>query len=318
MGRMVEDMKPQEAVDEYLRRLSTKLARPTLRALSYALSVFLRSFHMGNIADLQVEAVEVFVRDALIKEYSRSTANLYAVALRGFVKHLLADGKIDWTAANVARMDELLADLRPKRKSRLPKLPSPEDVDAIRAAAERSTLPTPFRERNIALIETLYSTGCRIDEVVRLKVKDIDLNNREARIIGKGDKERVVFFSPKAVNACILYWRVRRHTSSQGVYQGDPAFCRHDDGAAWKTKPFQHLTTQGARDVVLELAKVAGLSHFTPHSFRHYFATKMLEETSDLSIVQDALGHESPETTRVYAKVNPEIVRRAHKEVFGK
>lgn len=305
----------RESIDEYLTHLN-KLSPHTQRAYRNSLNAFAKSYHLIT-EDFQVEAVQVFVRDTLSRQYSRSTANLYAVALRGFVNHLLADNTIGWTPAQLARFESLLDDLKPKKKKRLPKLPSEDNVSFIRQQARAWGLTSPLQERNVALIEVLYSTGCRIDEVVSLRRRDIDTKQQQARVIGKGDKERVVFLSPAAVNACLRYWYARQVDRPTPPYDHDPAFARHDDGAG-KSKPWKRLTTQGARNVVLELAAKAEIEHFTPHSFRHYFATRMLRETNDLAMVQFAMGHESPETTKVYAKADPEMVRRAHKEVFGK
>ena len=307
-------MNIQEAYDGFIDRMAMKKMSPnTIKA--YRNAFFALADHVGSTVDckhLTPRDIEKFVTVTLRKNYSRSTGNLYAVAIKGFLKHLLARDLLpDWTPANLALAEEHLTALRAKKVKRLVRTPKDDDIQAIRSAAATSALPSPINERNPALVETLYSTGCRIDEVVRLRVKDIDLKNREAIVKGKGQRERKVFFSPQAVNTCLHYWRQRGD-----IRQDDPVFARHDDGAGKKVlKP---LTTQGARNAVLQLRDAAGLDKFTPHSFRHYFATKLLEETGQLDIVQEALGHSSPETTRVYAQTNPEIVRTAHKEVFGR
>jgi site-specific recombinase XerD len=215
---------------------------------------------------------------------------------------------VSWSPADTLKVEDRLSSLRPRRGKKLPRVPTSDDVQAVIAMAYESPLPSPVKERNIALVELLRCTGCRIHEIAALKVGDIDLKAREAIVSGKGRKERKVFLSPTAVNVCQQYWKARQDASPTA-----PVLARHDDGAGKRT---QAIGTAGLRRVVDQLAMLAGVKNFTPHKFRHRFASDMLEETSDLAMVQDALGHSSPETTRVYAQINPANIKRAHKELF--
>jgi len=171
------------------------------------------------------------------------------------------------------------------------------------------TYKSPRRERNIAVVEFLASTGCRNDEICKLKIKDITDDCTSAIVMGKGRKERRVFINQKTRDALRNYWLVR------GYREGNhPVFARHDTGIG---KKISHLTTASIRDIVNEVKMASGIENFSPHYFRHAFAIKALRETGNLALVQDFLGHASPSATRVYAKIYPDDLAAAHQKIFG-
>ncbi len=201
--------------------------------------------------------------------------------------------------------------------------------------------------RNIALLETLKCTGARVSEVVALSRGDLDATNRRALVVGKGQKERWVYFDTAAWQALQEYFSVRtrllaqanplssikpstsqpyrpsqpkragsNRSSNPRELAAQPLFARHDRGAGWKTiKP---LTTNAIRSVLWELVEQAELeTHITPHTFRHWFATRMLSQTGDLAVTQDLLGHADPGTTRIYAQVSETNKQKAFRQVFN-
>jgi len=157
-------------------------------------------------------------------------------------------------------------------------------------------------------VEFLKATGCRVGELVQLKVENVTLRSGEATVRGKGDKERLVYLSPAAVSALTAYWKARKDRAPRS-----PAFARHDDRAGKGRRGLKHLTTQTIRDVLKRLTAGTGI-HLTPHQFRHGFATTLLEETDSIAIVQKALGHVDPKTTMGYANVADTTVKRAVQE----
>jgi site-specific recombinase XerD len=179
-------------------------------------------------------------------------------------------------------------------------------LKAVKLYAEES----PRKERNIALIEVLASSGCRISEVINLNVQDIDRVNRTAIVTGKGSKQRRAWFSQSAMDALETYWKERGSTMAT-----DPVFLRHDKGTGSKV---QRMSPTTARNVVKQIAMVAGIdpNKFSPHYFRHAFAIRVLSETHDLALTQDLLGHADPAATRVYAKIYSEDMQRAHRDIF--
>jgi site-specific recombinase XerD len=193
-----------------------------------------------------------------------------------------------------------------------------------------------IRLRNIALLETLRSTGARVSEVCELKRGALDQQNQRARVVGKGSKERWIYFSPTAWEAIQEYLlergRAMIQIAGEQEPEGDPrkrgrgriaselalqpVFSRHDRGAGWKK--IKSLLPHAVETMLWNLVEESGLeASITPHKFRHWFATKMLAATGDLATTQDLLGHANPATTRIYAQVSERKKQEAHRLVFG-
>lgn len=244
------------------------------------------------------------------QDFSRRTLQVYLAALRYFIEWLTVQGLIAPDYAESVRISKAMRNVGRRKDRRFPKIPNDGHDRQMVEAAKEMAYPTPQRERNLAMIEFLFSSGCRAGELAGLRVRDLDLRERSALVTGKGEKERRVYFSSEAARALRVYFAARGH---QGA--GEPVFCRHDRGAGKKVK---QMTTETIRHVVRDVAMAAGIDphKFTPHAFRHAFAIRMLRETKNLALVQDMLGHEDPGTTRVYATIYPEELKAAHREVF--
>ena len=241
--------------------------------------------------------------------YSKKTIGLYTSSSRSFVRWLIIQGHMNPTQQEMIRFEMAYKDANQRRQDKLPRWPKRDDVERLLDAVKKLNEPSPRLERDIAIIEFLASTGCRNNEICQLKIENINPRDRSAVVVGKGDKERVVFFSVAALDALRVYWKARSDSSLSS-----PVFCRHDKGAGKKSKP---IGTASIRNIVKDVMKVAGVRKFSPHYFRHAFAIKMLRETQNLALVQDLLGHKDPAATRVYAKIYPDELRDAHHKVFG-
>ena len=164
------------------------------------------------------------------------------------------------------------------------------------------------------MLEALRSSGMRVGELVKMQRDDLDHRNHAARVTGKGDKQRIVYFDDIAWQSIQDYLKTRNDGERGRALYQLPVFARHDRRVGDKILP---LTTDTVRLVFNQLAKNAQIEiTMTPHSLRHAFATRVLEATSDLAMVQDMLGHASPETTRIYAKVSNKKMREAHRVAF--
>lgn len=192
----------------------------------------------------------------------------------------------------------------PNSPRRLPRAISVEDVERLLDAAGLGDGPVPLRDR--ALLELAYSTGARISEVVGLDVDDVDLDPRtaSARLLGKGDKERVVpvgSFAREAVEAYLV--RARPMLASAG--RGNAAVFLNTRGA--------RLSRQTAWAVLRQAARRAGIGDdVSPHTLRHSFATHMLAGGADVRVVQELLGHASVTTTQIYTHVTPDSLREVY------
>ncbi len=170
-----------------------------------------------------------------------------------------------------------------------------------------------WKVRDRAVLETLYSTGCRISELVSLDLSDLDLKNRAARVMGKGSKERNVFLGAEALAALRGYLAERqRH-----VRAGSAAADADAERALFLNQRGRRITDRGVRFVLSAYLRSANLGKkVTPHTFRHSFATHLLDRGADIRAVQELLGHASLSTTQVYTHVGLErlkkVYRRAH------
>jgi integrase/recombinase XerC len=167
-----------------------------------------------------------------------------------------------------------------------------------------------WKMRDRAVLETLYSTGCRISELVALNLSDVDLKNRTARVMGKGSKERNVFLGDAAVTALRDYMTMRGIHVKAG---SDTDTLR----ALFLNQRGGRITDRGVRFILGEyLARANFGKRVTPHTFRHSFATHLLDRGADIRAVQELLGHASLSTTQVYTHVGLEklkkVYRRAH------
>ncbi|MCM3413506.1 site-specific tyrosine recombinase/integron integrase [Metabacillus litoralis] len=181
----------------------------------------------------------------------------------------------------------------PKKEKRLPKALNIEELEMLREACKTN--------RQRALIEVLYATGCRLSEVQQLNQRDIDFNTQSCKVIGKGDKEREVYFSFKAI------YHLRKYLMNR----------LDDEQALFVTerRPFRRLSHRGIQREIGIIAKEAKLEkRVSPHTLRHTFATLTINNGADLVAVQHLLGHSDPSTTQGYAVLSEERKRQAHRK----
>jgi integrase/recombinase XerC len=300
---------------------ATTRAVNTARSYRNGLNVFAQFLESKKIplnSALDSLSIDYFIRFPgwLAGEgYSKKTIGVYISSAKFFLDWLVINGTLKPDYSETLRYDMAVKQVNKKRESRLPRTPDKGALEKILAVLSEWHMPDNNRERliamrNYAILWLLTSSGCRNNELVSLNVKDIDLPGRKAVVTGKGNKERKVFFNSTAAESIECYWSERG--KREKTY---PAFSRHDKGAG---KRVLRITTRSVQNIVDDVTAMAGLDKgsFTPHYFRHAFAITMLRETHDLALVQDLLGHSSPASTRVYAKIYPDDLERAHKEVW--
>jgi integrase/recombinase XerD len=205
--------------------------------------------------------------------------------VRAFYKYLVLD---DWLAESPADFLE-----PPKVGRKLPVVLSPEEIDAMISTIDRST---DEGERNVAMLETLYSCGLRVSELVGLKITHVHLNEQYVQVLGKGNKERLVPISQRALKHIQLYTNNIRNKLDITKQHRDTVFLnRYGRG----------LTRQSVFLFIKKAGLMAGIDKvISPHSFRHSFATHLVEAGADLRAVQEMLGHESITTTEIYTHLD--------------
>ncbi len=223
----------------------------------------------------------------------RSTARLLS-SLRRFYRYWLREGKIS--------LDPTADVASPTLGRGLPKSLSEQDVERLLSAPDTNTL-LGLRDR--AMLETLYATGLRVTELVKLGVTQIDLNAGIVRVTGKGQRERLVPLGEEALTWIEEYLRIARPDLLKGRVC-DSVFVTAR-GKAMTRQAFWHLikrhATRGAIDIVL-----------SPHTLRHAFATHLLNHGADLRVVQMLLGHSDLSTTQIYTHVARERLRSLHEQ----
>jgi len=254
------------------------------------------------------------------------TLHTYLAALVGWVNYLQVRGWLPFTPQELARFQDGAKRVRRNQRppDLLPHPPRAEEMKALVDAARRAPLRREddhrallAKLRDIAVVEVLRCTGLRVGELVKISRKQLDEEERAAWVVGKRGKVRRVYFDERAWSAMRRYLLERQvYDGGSGRPLGDlPVFARHDRRAGEKVLP---LTTESIQNIIRKLAERADLAAkgITPHALRHYFATRIYQTTGDLAVTQTALGHSSPNTTRIYAKLEDNAVRDAHRRAF--
>jgi integrase/recombinase XerD len=189
---------------------------------------------------------------------------------------------------------------QPKIGRKLPEVLTIEEIDALIAAID---LSKNEGHRNRAILETLYSCGMRVSELINLKFSDLYFDEGFIRVIGKGNKERLVPVSPQVQKEIELYQNhIRRHLE---ITKGHENF-------VFLNRRGSQLTRVMIFTIIKDLAKAIGLKKtISPHTFRHSFATHLIEGGANLRAIQDMLGHESITTTEIYTHLDQRFLRDA-------
>ncbi|MEY4875775.1 MAG: hypothetical protein RL708_924 [Bacteroidota bacterium] len=211
--------------------------------------------------------------------------------IKAFYKYLLMEDLLDKNPA------ELLE--APKLKRQLPDTLSIEEIEQIFEAIDVSK---PEGVRNRAILETLYSCGLRVTELVNLKISHIYFNEHFVRVIGKGDKERIIPIGSHAMKHIDLYLHtIRNHLTIK----------KGNDDVVFLNKRGSKLSRVMIFLIIKDLVNSIGMKKtISPHTFRHSFATHLVEGGADLRAVQEMLGHESITTTEIYTHLDRSFLRQ--------
>jgi site-specific recombinase XerD len=227
----------------------------------------------------------------------RVTQSYHIVALRAFLRYLLVQRDIPTLSPDKIEL--------PKQGSRSIAFLNPEQMERLLSSPQISNI---VGLRDKAILETLFSTGLRVSELVSLNRDQVDLKRKEFGVKGKGNKLRVVFLSNTGAQ-----WIERYLRSRQDNFK--PLFIRHSGKVdAQKSGEKMRLTVRSIQRIVAKHAKRSGLPiEATPHTLRHSFATDLLISGADIRSVQEMLGHESIRTTQVYTHVTNRHLKEVHK-----
>ncbi|HAY50787.1 MAG TPA: site-specific tyrosine recombinase XerD [Acidimicrobiaceae bacterium] len=255
-----------------------------------------------RIGDVQESSIIVYLRELQSSGKAASTVARAMAAVRSFHRFLAVENfRSDDPAKNV----EL-----PRVPRGLPKPISEKEVSELLFAIDDEGAAG---KRDKAMMEILYGTGARISEVVSLSISDLDLSEKLLKVLGKGNKERIVPLGRYAETA-LMRWL---SPDGRGKLEPERWASRDDSEALFLNRQGRRLSRQGGWGIVKKYGRKVGLgAQLSPHTLRHSCATHMLEHGADIRTVQELLGHASISTTQIYTHVSRdqliEVYQSAH------
>ncbi|MBI1189505.1 MAG: tyrosine recombinase XerC [Tepidisphaera sp.] len=247
------------------------------------------------IGEAKAETIRGFLAHLGEQNYSAATMARKIATLRSFYKWADRQGVVMGNPMTMIRT--------PRQAKRLPKAISIEQIERLLAAPGDADV---LGRRDRAMLETLYSTGIRVSELVGLQVTDLDLTGEALKVKGKGNKERIVPLGSHAIAA------VRRYLD---MLNQDPKFATRDSGPLFVNKHGGRLSSRSVRRKLDKYLKQVGLDPtISPHTLRHSFATHLLDNGADLRSVQELLGHQSLSTTQVYTHLTTQRISDAYNQ----
>lgn len=283
--KVEEDELHPDVIEKIHLFLSSKklegLSQTTLDGYSLDLNIFAE--HIKKRVD-NVTAADIRVYLAMFKENKMSTIGKKLSILKSF---------FSWLAGEEIIQRDPTAKIKPPKTEKLmPKALKIEELEMLRESCRTD------RER--AFLEVLYASGTRLSEIHQLNIDDVNQQSMSSNVLGKGDKERAVYLSFRAM------YHLNKYLDS-----------RTDDCEALfitERKPYRRLGKRGIQREIKKIADRAGIAHkVSPHVLRHTFATLTLNNGAELVAVQELLGHSSPETTLRYARITEERKRDQHR-----
>ena len=279
-----------ELLDKYMVWLRNERQKSpaTLRAYRadlQAFSAWLEESGRGvtQVSRLQLRRYLVELEEQGLK---KTSVQRKLASVRGLFGWLQQEGHIDKDPAKLIK--------GPKAEKRVPRFLTSAEVDQLLAQPFDDS---PQGRRDQAILETLYSTGCRVSECATMNLAALDLDEGIVRVIGKGQKERLAMLGTQAMHAISSWLPARKEILRNAK--------RVDDGSLWLNRTGRKLSARWIFETVVARARKADLqTRLTPHGLRHSFATHLLDRGADLRTVQELLGHARLVTTEIYTHVS--------------
>jgi len=276
---------------EYLNKIR-KYSNNTIINYEFDINLFNEFLSKKKLSFKNVEYKDILEFVNYLKDSYKSTSiNRILSSLRTYYNYLLKNNLVKSNPFNV--INSL------KKEKKLPEyFKYNEYIELIDSIDVSNNLGI----RNKCLFEILLCTGCRVNELVNIKLNDIDINLREIKVLGKGKKERIVYIGSYAIDSLKEYLNIR-----------DFLLKNKNNNYLFLNHLGNKLTTRGIRDIIDKILLNSSLKlKITPHTFRHSFATMLLKEGCDLKSVQELLGHVSLSTTSIYTHITNEELKRVY------
>ena len=283
--------------EKYLKNVK-KYSINTLNSYLSDINIFISYLNQEkiNYKNINCDIIRSYLKYLDVNKYKSSSINRILSSLNDYYSYLEKN--------KIIRYNYFKDINRPRKEKRLPNFINyTEYMNLINTVQKENN--EYLKIRNLLLLEILFDTGLRVSEAVNIKISDIDLKNHSLKVLGKGNKERIVYFGDYAVTYLEEYLALRKNIKSK------------DNEYLFWNKDYQRLTRRGAEYLINNIAKKALLKQrITPHTLRHSFATEMLNNGCDIRSVQELLGHKSLSTTGIYTHVTNEVVRQEYLKAF--
>lgn len=282
-------------IDKYLEYLKVERKYSNKTILSYKDDLIEYNEFLGNnftnILNIDMNIVNNYMKYLYDRKITKSSISRKLSSIRGLYNYLVREDIIKENHFNKIQ--------NPKRELYLPKFLKDEELDKIFSVCNSNN---PTEERDTLIIELLYATGVRVSELVNIKIKDINREEKLIKVLGKGNKERMVIYNNHTKKALDTYLK-----------DGYNYFNKKSSEYLILNKNGNKLSERYIREIINKKVSQASLDiKISPHTLRHTFATDILENGADLMTVKELLGHESLNTTSIYTHVTNEQIKKVY------
>lgn len=283
--------------ENYLKNVR-KYSLNTINSYISDINIFLEYLHIQklNYKDVNHEVIRSYLKYLDEKKYKNSSINRILSSLNDYYNYL--------TKCKVTKYNYFEDINRPRKEKRLPNFINYSEYMSLLAIVEKEENEF-LKARNLLLLEILFDTGLRVSEAVNIEINNINKKEQSIKVLGKGNKERIVYYGDYAKNYLEDYLNLRRNINIV------------DKEYLFLNKNYIRLTRRGVEYLISDISKKALLRQkISPHTLRHSFATEMLNNGCDIRSVQELLGHKSLSTTGIYTHVTNEVVRQEYLKAF--
>ena len=298
------DNELNNVLTEYFDYLKSKsLSENTIKNYFRDLIEYFNYLDQNNLSafkSIKPEHIRKMLSFLIDRGFSKLSISRKISAIKSYITFL---EKFNYSSDNFSELITI-----PKKTRSLPKVMTEKEINQLIKHVE---INTKKNLRDDALIELLYSTGLRVSEVANLKIGDINFEKSEIKILGKGNKQRVVIFNNKSKEKIIKYMK------------NDKRLISLKTEALFQNKFKQSLSPRSIQRLLKKYLNFSGInSKYSTHTLRHTFATHLLEGGADIKVIQQLLGHSSPETTKIYTHLSSpalkNVYNNSHPRSFSK
>ena len=290
----------EKHIKDFIKYLSNEKRYPETTITSYQkdldnYSIFIKNKNI-NYKTINKDEIRSYLKYLDELQYSKTTISRILSTLRHFYQYLMINKVVS------VNMFKLIKN--PKKDKKLPNFLQSDELQKIFDSID---IETPLGIRNRLIVELLYASGLRVSELASLTIDNINIHTKEIRVLGKGSKERIVFFGDYAKKYLEIYLE-----QSRPILQD-----KNKTKVLLLNNNGDPLSTRGIQMIIDNVARDASLKHnISPHVLRHTFATDLLNNGADLKSVQELLGHSSLSTTQIYTHITNERLRSVYLKTF--